>query len=230
VRVRKSSVSCGILTGKTFALNNAMTTSVAALPAISTPATVSSDSFAKSLGLDSFSFHDLVSIVNPLQHIPIVSTIYRAVSGDAIKPLERIAGDSLYGGLWGFVSSVANVAYQEITGKDFGDQALAFLEGKSDTSASSAAPMTALASANTSAAPNATSPFTQSNPSPVVANGPPRVLQAAMTIASPADEASDGALMSAMTAKGFDSELSQRALAAYNKSLAATPTDSAPAF
>jgi len=72
------------------------------------------------MGLDDFSFHDFLSIVNPLQHIPIVSTIYRALTGDTIKPVERLAGDSLYGGLWGFVSSVANVAYQEATGKDFG--------------------------------------------------------------------------------------------------------------
>jgi hypothetical protein len=235
VRVRKSSVSCGILTGKTFALNNAMTTSVAALPAISTPATVSSDSFAKSLGLDSFSFHDLVSIVNPLQHIPIVSTIYRAVTGDAIKPIERVAGDALYGGLWGFVSSVANVAYQEITGKDFGEQALAFLEGKGgapSTSSSTATSPTALASTDTGAAANATSPSVPSNASTLVAYGPPKPLQASMTVSSPssADEASDRALMSAMTAKGFDSELSQRALAAYNRSLAATPSDSIPAF
>lgn len=81
-------------------------------------------------GLSNFSFHDFLSVINPLQHLPVVSTIYRAVTGDSIKPLERIAGDSLYGGLWGFVSSVANVAFQEITGKDFGDTAIALLEGK----------------------------------------------------------------------------------------------------
>jgi hypothetical protein len=75
-----------------------------------------------------FSFHDLISIVNPLQHIPVVSTLYRAISGDTIKPLERVAGDTLYGGVWGFVSSVANLAFQQMTGKDFGDTALALLD------------------------------------------------------------------------------------------------------
>ena len=86
-----------------------MSTSVAAVSPAS-PAPVPSGSLASDLGFDDFSFHDLVSIVNPLQHIPIVATLYRAMTGDTIKPLERVAGDSLYGGLWGFVSSVANVA------------------------------------------------------------------------------------------------------------------------
>jgi hypothetical protein len=204
-----------------------MSTSIAAVsPAPSIPA--SSGSLASDLGLDNFSFHDLVSIVNPLQHIPIVATLYRAVTGDTIKPLERVAGDSLYGGLWGFVSSVANVAYQEITGKDFGDTALAFLEGKSDAPtalAANASPATTFASANN----NAPSPVVAENAS-FVASGPPRPLQAAFVAPSSEDDAAELALMSSMNAKGFDSELSQRALAAYGKSLASAPPDSIPAF
>ncbi len=78
---------------------------------------------------DDFSFGDLLDIINPLQHIPIVSTLYRAITGDTIKPVGRLAGDALYGGLWGFVSSFANLAFEKITGKDFGDTALALLTG-----------------------------------------------------------------------------------------------------
>jgi hypothetical protein len=126
------------------------------------------------------------------------------------------------------VSSVANVAYQEITGKDFGDTALAFLEGKSDTSStsSSTAP-TALASNGVSA--KASSLSAHANVQSLVAYGPPRALQASMTIAQPPDDTSDQSLMSAISENGFDSALSQRALAAYNKSLAAS-TDSTSAF
>jgi hypothetical protein len=72
-------------------------------------------------------FHGLLEIVNPLQHIPIVSTIYRKLTGDEINPVERIAGDTLYGGVLGFASSLANVMFQQATGKDFGDTALAML-------------------------------------------------------------------------------------------------------
>jgi hypothetical protein len=75
---------------------------------------------------DSFA-HDVMEILNPLQHIPIVSVIYRQMTGDKIGPMERIAGDTLYGGVVGLVSSVANVAFEKLTGKDFGDTALAML-------------------------------------------------------------------------------------------------------
>jgi hypothetical protein len=83
----------------------------------STGAAPSSDSFA----------HDVMEILNPLQHIPIVSTIYRQMTGDKIGPMERIAGDTLYGGVIGLASSVAEVAFEKLTGKDFGDTALAML-------------------------------------------------------------------------------------------------------
>jgi hypothetical protein len=80
-----------------------------------------------------FSFHDLLNIVNPLQHIPVISTIYRAVTGDVIKPFEKIAGDLLYGGPVGFVSSLADTIFEKITGKDFGDTVLSLFTGSHDT-------------------------------------------------------------------------------------------------
>ncbi len=83
-------------------------------------------SAAPASGDDDF-VHDMIEVFNPLQHIPIVSTIYRQMTGDKIGPVERIAGDTLYGGLLGLASSVANVVFQQITGKDFGDTALAML-------------------------------------------------------------------------------------------------------
>ena len=85
----------------------------------------------KSGDLD-FSFDDLIDIVNPLQHLPVVGTIYRAITHDTIKTPEKIAGDTLSGGLWGFVSSVADTAFQAITGKNFGDTVLALFTGNSD--------------------------------------------------------------------------------------------------
>jgi hypothetical protein len=86
-------------------------------PSGSSGAAPSGDSFA----------HDVMEILNPLQHIPIVSIIYRRMTGDKIGPMERIAGDTLYGGVIGLASSVANVAFEQVTGKDFGDTALAML-------------------------------------------------------------------------------------------------------
>src|SRR4051812_37075024 len=39
-----------------------------------------------------FGFGDLVDIVNPLQHIPIVSTLSRHWTGDQIGPAPRVIG------------------------------------------------------------------------------------------------------------------------------------------
>ena len=81
-----------------------------------------------------FTFHDFLSIINPLQHLPVIGTLYRAITGDKIGVPEKIAGDALYGGLWGAVSSVADAAFQAITGKDFGDTVLALFTGHHDSS------------------------------------------------------------------------------------------------
>src|SRR5258708_11033641 len=57
----------------------------------------------------SLSFHDLLSSINPLQHIPIVGTIYRAITGDAPPPpAVRVIGGILLGGPVGLVTSVPN--------------------------------------------------------------------------------------------------------------------------
>jgi hypothetical protein len=66
-----------------------------------------------------FSFDDLVDIVNPLQHLPVVGTLYRAITHDTIRTPEKIAGDTLYGGLWGFVSSVADTGVAGDHRKEF---------------------------------------------------------------------------------------------------------------
>ena len=92
-------------------------TSAAAIPPASTPA--DPKTAPKSSDWD-FSFHNLLDIINPLEHLPIIGTIYRAITGTHIGIPERIAGDALYGGLWGAVSGVADAAFEAVTGKDFG--------------------------------------------------------------------------------------------------------------
>ncbi len=52
------------------------------------------------------SFGDVLDMLNPLQHIPVVSAVYRAATGETINPVSRIAGDSLYGGVLGVASAV----------------------------------------------------------------------------------------------------------------------------
>jgi hypothetical protein len=99
------------------------------IPAISTPAPnqptplVPNSSPASNSGP---SFKDVLDAVNPLQHIPVVSTIYRAVTGSHISAASEVAGDTLYGVLLpggavaGLASSVADVAVKQVTGKSIG--------------------------------------------------------------------------------------------------------------
>ena len=84
---------------------------------------------AKTANVPDFSFDDLLDIVNPLQHIPVISTLYRAITGDKIGTPEKIAGDTLYGGLIGLFASLGDAVFKEVTGKDVGDTVLAFLTG-----------------------------------------------------------------------------------------------------
>lgn len=72
-------------------------------------------------GKDGLTFSDILDIVNPLQHLPIVSTLYRAITGDQIDPAARVAGGTLYGGPIGAAVSVLNVVVEHGTGKDVGD-------------------------------------------------------------------------------------------------------------
>lgn len=78
-------------------------------------------------GKEGFSFGALLDIVNPLQHIPVVSTIYRAVTGDTIGPAPRMMGGAIFGGIVGLISSAADSAVEAITGKDTGSHVLAML-------------------------------------------------------------------------------------------------------
>lgn len=74
-----------------------------------------------------FSFDDFLDVINPLQHIPVVSTLYRHLTGDKISTPAKIAGDTLYGGVTGFIGSVADTAFQEVTGKSVGDTVYAMV-------------------------------------------------------------------------------------------------------
>lgn len=78
-------------------------------------------------GDDGFTFGDFLDIINPLQHIPIVNTVYRAITGDKIDPGSRLAGGGLFGGPIGLVASLVSGMVEESTGKDPGEHALAAL-------------------------------------------------------------------------------------------------------
>src|ERR1700761_9285889 len=86
-------------------------------------------------------FHHLLDVVNPLQHLPVIGTIYRAITGEHIGAVEKVMGDALYGGLWGAASSVADLAFEGLTGHSVEDTVLGwFSHGSKIASVKVAAP------------------------------------------------------------------------------------------
>ena len=170
--------------------------------ATATPATPQADQKPQSKSSDwDFSFHNLLDIINPLEHLPIIGTIYRAITNTHIGMPERIAGDALYGGLWGAVSGVADAAFEAVTGKDFGSTVLAFFTGHHHNTA---------VAANTASTANAD-----------IGNVTvtPQVQLPSSQSSGTADSPDIVALQASMSRNGVDSDLAQRALAAYRKSM-----------
>lgn len=73
---------------------------------------------------------DFLDIINPLQHIPLISQIYRELTNDQIKPGARIIGGAVFGGGVGLATSSVNAVVEEETGKDVPTNLIASLSGQ----------------------------------------------------------------------------------------------------
>lgn len=83
-------------------------------------------------GEDGLTFGDVIDVINPLQHIPIIGTLYREMTDDTLSAGPRMLGGTLFFGPLGLASAVANVAVEESTGKDIGDHIVAFARSEED--------------------------------------------------------------------------------------------------
>lgn len=72
-------------------------------------------------------FDDVLDIVNPLQHIPVVNMVYRGMTGDTIGAVGQIIGGGIFGGPIGALSGAVNAITQDITGKDIAANVLGFV-------------------------------------------------------------------------------------------------------
>lgn len=81
----------------------------------------------RNINNEPFGFGDLIDIINPLQHIPVVSMIYREVTGDQIRPSSNIVGGALYGGAAGAASGLVNLIIEEETGRSVEGHVMATL-------------------------------------------------------------------------------------------------------
>lgn len=60
---------------------------------------------------------DLIDVVNPLQHIPLVNQYYRDWTGDDIGYLSQVAGGAFWGGSVGVATSFINIGLTSVMNK-----------------------------------------------------------------------------------------------------------------
>jgi len=80
---------------------------------------------------DIFDFNDVLDVINPLQHIPIVSNLYKEQTNDEISNQAKSVGDVLYGmltgGIYGAFSAIGNSVLKQETTKDLSEHLMAFV-------------------------------------------------------------------------------------------------------
>ena len=133
-----------------------------------------------------FEFADLLDVVNPLQHIPVVSSLYRELTGDEIKAPARVLGGFLFGGPVGLVASVANAAIEESSGRDLGETVMAWAFGAGDDGSGN------LAQVPAAQVPSATEDLTEITPataSAAAAVSTPTASRMPATVMTPEDSA-----------------------------------------
>lgn len=118
-------------------------------PASPAPATAPGSSSQRGIKVwqdgDTTSFRDILAIVNPLQHIPVVGTVYRALTGDSIATMPSIIGGALFGGPIGLALALAGNAFKSETGMDPGETVVASLFGPGSPPAADAPQMAKIA-------------------------------------------------------------------------------------
>jgi hypothetical protein len=136
----------------------------------------------------SFSFKDILDMLNPLQHLPVISTLYRKLTGETLGGVARIIGGAIYGragGIASMISSVANAVFGAITGKDMGERIYAaiFGEPKGDKTADGGAATASLLAAVAKSKPVTYQPeLSASAPGAAQRAGKPDFVQVASAI------------------------------------------------
>lgn len=70
---------------------------------------------SQNIGTAELSFWDVLDVINPLQHIPILSSAYRAVTDDALGSVANIVGGALFGGPIGAGVAIASEIAKDVS-------------------------------------------------------------------------------------------------------------------
>ena len=80
------------------------------------------------------SFHDILSALNPLQYVPVIGTIYRAVTGDvvpeAVRRIGSLIASAFMGGPIGIAINLGALALEKASGIDLDQAGQALLRGQ----------------------------------------------------------------------------------------------------
>ena len=90
---------------------------------------------------EQLSFWDLLDIINPLQHLPMISSVYRRITGDEIQPAMQFLGGMLYGGVFSAATAVASMIVEDVSGRDIGEHVVAMLFGDDEPPAEDGVPV-----------------------------------------------------------------------------------------
>ena len=101
----------------------------------------------KPFGDDGFTFDDLIDIINPLQQLPVIGSLYRWLTGDRISPAARIAGGFLFGGPIGLAGSIGGLIVDGVMGGSTDQQVVTALLGPSPAGSEPVAAAPSLAGA-----------------------------------------------------------------------------------
>jgi hypothetical protein len=71
---------------------------------------------------DGLTFADVLDVINPLQHLPIIGYAYRAITGDEASTQAKMTGGAAYGAILGgpigALFSIASAAFGALFGID----------------------------------------------------------------------------------------------------------------
>ncbi len=84
---------------------------------------------------DGPSFSDLLDVLNPLQHIPLVNCVYRDLTGDKEGVMADLVGGALWGGWIGLGAAMGDLVFEDATGKSVGDTVIGLFKDDNPTTA-----------------------------------------------------------------------------------------------
>lgn len=80
-------------------------------------------------GKNGFSIGTVIDAINPLKNLPVVSDIYdKITNSEPSAPASKLAGGALYGGVFGFVTSLFDSLVGEVSGENLAGHVLSLLE------------------------------------------------------------------------------------------------------